>query len=160
MRDIKARLERVSFRALEKLEDMIAVMQAAAEQVSLGSAPEKISPGCYRLYAATTADGQAAVISVLTLEEYFHLLSSAAEEMGLHLHETAELVVRLPEAEFGDNMVTGGFEEFRGVGVELRSNHLEELVDLVCIRLKHRGLIVSCAADDVIFCLPLFRGLE
>jgi hypothetical protein len=66
--------------------------------------------------------------------------------------------VRMPEAEFGENMITGGFGDFKGFSVEIRNDLLEKLLDAVQSSLRDRGLIVTCVTDEeVLFCLPLRR---
>ncbi|MDD1758602.1 MAG: hypothetical protein LUQ22_07720 [Methanotrichaceae archaeon] len=39
----------------------------------------------------------------------------AASKAGLCLDEAAQLDVQLPEAEFGENMVSGGFQVWKGL---------------------------------------------
>ena len=69
------------------------------------------------------------------------------------------LEVTLPESEFGEDMVTGGFERYKGLSVEQHNECLEELMEAVCYSWRERGLAVACVPDeDVIFYLPLGRG--
>jgi len=91
--------------------------------------------------------------------EYYRIIEQAASENGLCLEEEARLEVTLPEAEFGEDMVTGGFDDYKGLSVEHHNECLEELMVAVCSLLKERGLAVACVPDeDVIFYLPLGRG--
>jgi hypothetical protein len=57
-------------------------------------------------------------------DEYLRILDNVARENGLCLDEMTELEVSLPEMEFGDDMVTGGFENFKGASVEQRNDCL------------------------------------
>ncbi len=159
----RASLEEIAARVVERMDDLIAAMQDAAEQVSSGRALEDVPKGDYRLRLerADPGSGQSqaeAVVCAMEFEEYYRILHSAASELGLCLDETEELEVSIPDAEFGENMITGGFGNFKGISVELVNESLEELLEAVCCRLKARGLAFACVPDeDVIFYLPLAR---
>ena len=56
--------------------------------------------------------------------------------MGLCLEEETRLEVTLPESEFEENMVTGGFERYKGLAVEHHNECLEELMVAVCCHPK------------------------
>ena len=142
------------------MEDMISAIKTAAEQLAIGQPLNMISTGNYQLYQAFGKDGQeGAIICVVAFEEYFGILDSAASELGLNLEEQAKLQITLPEAEFGEDMVTGGFENYKGISVEHHNECLEELMVAVCSLLKERGLAVACVPDeDVLFYMPLGRG--
>jgi len=156
-------LEQIAARVVESLEELIAVMKEAANQVSCGRPVEEIQVGGYQLYLArkNPEDSKScieAIVCTMDLEDYMDLLESAAAEEGLCLDDAAELEVTMPEAEFGENMVTGGFGNFVGVSVELHNRCLEELMESVCRLLVERGLAVACVPDeDVVFYLPLRR---
>jgi hypothetical protein len=156
-------IEQIAASVAESLEALIEVMQEAAYQISRGRSLEEIPVGGYRLYLVKTdpEEGQSheeAIICTMDLEDYMSLLEKRAAEMGLRLDAASELEVAMPEAEFGEDMITGGFGNFKGVSVELRNCCLEELIEAVCSLLKARGLAVACAPDeDVIFYLPLTR---
>jgi hypothetical protein len=160
----KKDLQKIAARVMEDLDGILLVMQKAAEQISSGRALEDIDDAGFHLYLARKdqKDRQSrveAVLCAMSYDEYFHILEEAASEAGLCLEEEARLEVTLPDAEFEENMVTGGFEIFKGLAVEHHNECLEELMAAVCYLLKERGLAVACAADeDVIFYLPLGRG--
>jgi len=159
----RASLEEIAARVVARMDDLIVAMQDATEQVSSGRALEIVPKGGYRLRLerADPEAGQSqaeAIVCAMDVEEYYHILHSAASELGLCLDETEELEVSIPDAEFGENMITGGFGNFKGISVELVNESLEELLEAVCCRLKARGLAFACVPDeDVIFYLPLTR---
>ena len=147
---------------VERMEDLIAMMQHAADQVSCGVPLESVPVGRYQLYLAKEDSdddepGQAeAVVCAMDFEEYVRILENIAAEQGVCLRELAELEVVLPEAEFGEDLVTGGFGNFKGIAVQMRNECLEELMQAVCRQFEARGLAVACIAEeDVVFCLPL-----
>lgn len=154
-------IDRVAARVAENLEELIAVMQEAAHQISGGRSLQEVPVGRYHLYLAKTEheDGRSraeAIICTMEQEEYLDLLEEAAAEIGLCLEAESELDVALPEPEFGEDMVTGGFGNFKGVSVKLHNRCLDELIVAVYCRLEARGLEVACVPDeDVIFYLPL-----
>ncbi len=155
--DSRARLDLIASRTVEMMEEMISTMEQAAEQIVSGCPPEEISVKKYQIYMATDDQGsKKAVVCVLNPEEYFDLIDSAASKAGISLEETAELEIGLPETEFAENMITGGFGAFKGISVEMRSEPLEDLLELVCQKLAKRGLDVRCIAhEEVIIYLPL-----
>lgn len=156
--DMDARLGGAAERAMERLEDMIAVMKAAAEQVSRGCRLEDIEVGKYRIYALPKSEGHdRAIICVWSSDEYFDLFSSAAAEEGISLDDMTDLDVQLPDSEFEDGMVTGSFSAWKGISVEMRNKPLELLIDIVCERLVGRGLVVGSISDGIIFYMPLGR---
>jgi hypothetical protein len=154
-------LEKVAARAVECLEDLLRVMRDAADQISCGRALEEIDVAGFALYLAKTDrdDDQSraqALVGVMDYEEYLRLLDRVAREGGLCLDELTELVVTLPEMEFGEDMVSGGFGNFKGVSVEQHNDCLFRLIEAVSSLLEKRGLNVTCVPDeDVIFYLPL-----
>ncbi|MFB3764567.1 MAG: hypothetical protein ACE14P_04895 [Methanotrichaceae archaeon] len=156
--DLDALLDNIAKRAMEHLEDMISVMEAAREQVSSGSRLEDIDVGRYQIYTLSKAEGNKGnIICVWSSDEYFDLFSSAASEEGVSLDDMTGLDVKLPDAEFEDGMITGSFSAFKGISVEMRNKPLELLIDMVYERLKKRGLVVSSISDGVIFYMP-FSG--
>ena len=77
--------------------------------------------------------------------------------MSVNLDDTEDVSVQLPEAEFEDCMVTGGFMAWKGISVERKNVPLEELLECLYSRLKARGLAVNCSEDEehLIFRLPI-----
>ena len=155
-------LEAVAVRAAESLEDLIKVMQEASNQISCGRALEEVDVAGNTLYLARAdqCDDQShspqALVGVMDYEEYLCILDRVARESGLCLDEQTELEVTLPEMEFGEDMITGGFENFKGVSVKQHNDCLVKLMTAVSSLLERRGLAVTCTPDeDVIFYLPL-----
>jgi hypothetical protein len=152
-------LEKVAARAVECLEDLLRVMRDAADQISCGRALEEIDVAGFALYLARADqddDRASALVGVMDYEEYLRMLDRVAREGGLCLDELTELVVTLPEMEFGEDMVSGGFGNFKGVSVEQHNDCLFRLMEAVSTLLEERGLNVACVPDeDVIFYLPL-----
>jgi len=157
-------LQKIAARVMDDLDGLLFVMQKAAEQISSGRALEEIDDEGYNLYLARKdpkdrGSRAEAVMCALDYDQYFRILEQAASEMGLCLEEETRLEVDLPESEFEENMVTGGFERYKGLAVEHYNESLEELMVAVCYLLRERGLAVACVPDeDVIFYLPLGRG--
>lgn len=146
----------IAGRALKRLDALILVMELAADRMARGGAPEDIDVGDYQLYM--TDGSEQAIVCVLSAEEYFDQLDSVVSEEGLCLEDAEEFVVNVPEPEFEESMVTGGFMAWKGFAVEKKNRRLEEL--LVCIRRKllDRGLTMNCSDEDyVIFRLPIRR---
>jgi len=154
-------LEIIAARAVESLEDLIKVMQDAANQISCGRALEEIDVAGNTLYLARAdqCDDRSraqALVGVMDYDEYLHILDNVARENGLCLDEMTEREVSLPEMEFGDDLVTGGFENFGGISVEQHNDCLLRLMEAVSSLLERRGLNVVCIPDeDVVFYLPL-----
>ncbi len=155
--DSRTGLELVACRAIEMMDELIAAMENAAEQIASGRAPQEIDVKEYQLYMAPEAEeGKTAVVCFYDPEEYFDLLDAAALDTGVRLEAMTELEIRLPESEFGENMITGGFGAFKGLSVEMRNQPLEELLEMIGRRLAERGLSMSCiAGEEVIFYLPV-----
>jgi hypothetical protein len=104
------------------------------------------------------ADLQQAIVCVWSADDYFHLLETVASEAGVCLDDTEEISVQLPEAEFEDCMVTGGFMAWKGFSIEKKNDPLEALLESLCHRLMERGLAVNCSDEEyVIFRLPVHR---
>lgn len=152
-------IEKVASRVLDMMEDLIRDMEDAARQVSSGRALEDVEAGGRQLYLLQEEEGScSAVVCVIEYDEYYRILDEASRDLGLLIDEHTRLRVQLPEAEFGENLVTGGFESFKGICVELQNMPLELLLDSVRRRLRDRGLSVACIPDeDLILCLP-FRA--
>ena len=157
-------LKEISDLVVRDLEGILKAMQSAADQISSGRAAEDIDDGGYQLYLARTdpqdrSSRTEAVLYALNHEEFYSHLEKAACESGLCLEEETRLEVELPEAEFEENMITGGFEKYKGLAVEHQNQCLEELMVAVCYRLRERGFAVACVPhEDVIFYLPVGRG--
>lgn len=164
IRKRKKDLQKIAARVMDDLDGILLVMQKAAEQISSGRALEDIDDAGLHLYLARKdqKDLQSraeAVLCTIGYDEYYRILEEAATEAGLCLERQTRLEVTLPDAEFEENMVTGGFERFKGLAVEHHNECLEELMVEICRLLKERGLAVACVPDeDVIFYLPLGRG--
>lgn len=155
-------LTRIAGCVVKRMEDLIDIMQNAADEVARGVPLECIPASRYQLYLAEKHSdddepGQAeAVVCAMDFEEYIRILENIAAEQGVCLRDLTELEVVLPEAEFGEDLVTGGFGNFKGVDVQIRNECLEELMQAVFIQFEARGLAVACiAGEDVVFCLPL-----
>jgi hypothetical protein len=153
-------LGKIADLAVKSLENLLRVMQDAANQISCGRSLEGVDVAGFALYLAKIDqdDDQSrqALVGVMDYDEYLRILDNVARENGLCLDEMTELKVSLPEMEFGDDLVTGGFENFKGISVEQRNDCLIELVEAVSTLLERRGLAVTCTPDeDVIFYLPL-----
>jgi hypothetical protein len=161
-RGLRRDLVQIAECVVERMEDLIAIMQHAADQVSGGMPLENVQVGSYQLYLAKKdseeyESGQAeAVVYAMDFEDYVRILENTAAEQGVCLRELAELEVVLPEAEFGEDLVTGGFGNFKGFAVRIRNEYLEELMQAASKQFEARGLAVACIAEeDVVFCLPL-----
>jgi hypothetical protein len=154
--DIDSSIDKIAARALERLDDLIIVMERAADQVASGGVLEEIEVGDYQLYMAEGSEQS--VVCVWDAEEYFDLLDALASEAGVCLEDSEELVVHVPEPEFEESMVTGGFMAWKGFGVEKKNKRLEELLDCICRKLLARGLAVNCSDEEyVVFHLPIRR---
>ncbi len=157
-------LQKIAERVMQYLERHLQAMQKARDQISSGRAAEEIDDLGYRLYLARKdpkdrSSRAEAILCTLDYDEYCQILERAAGEFGLCLDEEAEIEVMLPEAEFEENMITGGFEKFKGLAVEHHNECLEKLMVAVCHQIQMRGLAVACVPDeDVIFYLPLSEG--
>lgn len=154
-------LQHISSLVVQDMEEILEAMTRAADQISSGRAAEEIDDSGYQLYLARKdcqdkSSRIEAVLYALDHEEFYQLLEAAAAESGLCLEQETRLEVELPEAEFEENMITGGFEKYRGLVVEHNNQCLEELMLAVCSSLRERGFAVACVPDeDVIFYLPI-----
>lgn len=154
--DSRARLEMIARRAIEMMDELIATMETAAEQIADGRSPREIAVGKYELYMASQAEGNVAVVCAWDQEDYLDLLDMAASGSGVCLDAMTERDIGLPETEFGENMISGGFGAFKGFSVELKNLPMEDLLDLVNQKLMERGLSMSCVAEEeVVFSLPV-----
>ena len=154
--DVDRYMDEITGRALEQLDDLITIMERAADQVASGGALEEIDVGDYQLYMAEGTEQ--AVVCVWGAEEYFDLLDALASEAGVCLEDAEEIVVHVPEPEFEESMVTGGFMSWKGFAVEKKNRRLEELLDCICRKLLARGLAVNCSDEEyVVFRLPIRR---
>jgi hypothetical protein len=146
----------IASQAIERLEDLISVMERAADQVARGCVLEEIEVEDYDLYIAE--DFEQAIICVSCADDYFDLLEAVADDTGISLDDTEEIAIHMPEAEFEECMVTGGFTAWKGFSVEKKNDILVEILDCICQRLQERGLTVNCSDEEhVIFRLPI-RG--
>jgi len=157
-------LGNISRLVVKDLEGILRAMNKAVDQISSGRAAEEIDDSGYQLYLARK-DSQdvgsriEAVLYALDHQEFYRLLEMAAYKSGLCLEEETRLEVALPEAEFEENMITGGFEKYKGLAVEHHNQCLEELMVAVCRCLQERGFAVACVPEeDVLFYLPVARG--
>jgi hypothetical protein len=149
-------MNEIAGRALKRLDALILVMELAADQVARGGAPGDIDVGDYQLYMAEGSEQ--AIVCVLNAEEYFDLLDAVVSEAGVCLEDTEELIVHVPDPEFEESLVTGGFMAWKGFAVEKKNRRLEELLDCIRRKLLDRGLTMNCNDEDyVIFRLPIQR---
>jgi hypothetical protein len=146
-------LVQIADHVVERMEALIAIMQDAADQVSCGTPLENVPVGSYQLYLAKKefdddeSEPAESIVYAVDYEDFIRILENTAEAQGVCLDELSELEVVLPESEFGEDLVTGGFGNFKGVSVQVRND---------CGRFEARGLAVACVAEeDVVFCLPL-----
>jgi hypothetical protein len=154
--DVDRSIDKIASLALDRLVDLILVMERAADQMASGGALEEIEVGDYQLYIAEGSEQ--AVICVWSAEEYFDLLNAIASEAGVCLEDSEELIVHVPEPEFEESMVTGGFMAWKGFAVEKKNGLLEQLLDCICRGLKARGLEVNCSDEEyVVFRLAIRR---
>jgi signal transduction histidine kinase len=140
-------LESIALEVVQRMEDLLAAVDRAAEQLASGEAPEEVAAGDYQIYLASV-DCRRAIVCSWESEEYLDLVSSVALEMGLDLEATARVETKLPEAEFAEGMVTGWFGAYRGVSAEMRNESLEEILDMISAMLEKRGLHLSLDPDD------------
>jgi len=157
-------IKEISKRVVQDLEEILKAMNKAADQISSGRGAEEIDDSGFQLFLARK-DSQdkssriEAILYALNHEDFYRRLEAAAGEAGLCLEEETRLEVELPEAEFEENMITGGFERYKGLAVEHYNRCLEDLMVAVCYRLRERGFAVACVPDeDVIFYLPIGSG--
>jgi len=159
--DSCTRLDLIACRAIEMMDDLISAMERAAEQIASGESLQGIDVSKYQLYMASeTEGGRRAVVCIWDADKCFDLIISAASEAGLCLDAMTKLDVKLPAAELGENMTSGGFDTWKGISVDMCNDPLEELLELVCERLKERSLTLLCTEDDeVIFYLPVRENI-
>jgi hypothetical protein len=155
--DSHTRLDLIACRAIEMMDDLIAAMEMAAEQIANGESPQEIDVRKYQLYMASGEEsGRRAVVCIWDVDECFDLLCSAASESGVCLETMTKLEVKLPDIEFGENMTSGGFDTWKGISLDVCNDPLEELLDLVCEKLKERSLTLRCTdEEDMILYLPV-----
>ena len=154
--DIDLCMDEIAARTLERLDDLILIMERAADQVACGGALEEIEVRDYPLYMADGSEQD--IVCVWGAEEYFDLLNAVVSEAGVCLEDAEEIVVHAPEPEFEESMVTGGFMAWKGFAVEKRNKRLEEILDCISRKLHARGLAVNCSDEEyVVFSLPIRR---
>ena len=156
----KDMLETVASKVLEGLDDILRVMQRAAEDIASGKPPEEIDISGLPLYMARSKEDQSGrvrgVVYAMDYDQYMEMLDQVATSSGLCLEELTELEVNLPQMEFGEDLVTGGFEDFKGICVERHNQCILELMEAVSVLLQRQGLSVACIPDeDVLLYLPL-----
>ena len=156
----KYMLETVASKVLEGLDDVLRVMQRAAEDIASGKPPEEIDISGLPLYMARSKEDQSGrvrgVVYAMDYDQYMEMLDQVATNSGLCIEELTELEVNLPQMEFGEDLVTGGFEDFKGICVERHNQCILELMEAVSVLVQRRGLSVACIPDeDVLFYLPL-----
>ena len=153
-------LDKVASKVLEGLDGILRVMQRAAEEIASGKPPEDIEISGLPLYMARSKEDPSGrvrgVVYAMDYDQYLQMLDQVATKSGLCIEEQTELEVNLPQLEFGEDLVTGGFEDFKGICVERHNQCILELMEAVFILLQRRGLSVACIPDeDVLFYLPL-----
>ncbi|HWQ18974.1 MAG TPA: hypothetical protein VN455_04295 [Methanotrichaceae archaeon] len=142
---VRANFDLIASLAIDHLEDMIDAMESAAERVARGDPVEEIDTRDYQIYAAPATDeGGLDIVCIMDAGDYFEVLECAATKAGVSLEEAEELVVTLPEMEFGDDLITGSFDAWKGVSVDVKNDPLEEVLDCIGKRLKDRGVTVNC----------------
>ncbi|MDH7597237.1 MAG: hypothetical protein QHG98_05775 [Methanothrix sp.] len=134
MKDISNRIAALAARALEPI---ISAMEAPT------ISHEIVADG--RRWMLEVSDAH--VSCRWCIADCLELLERAAEELGVPLEE--ELVVRHPEMEFGENMITGFFEAWRGVAVR-RKNPMEDILDALISELEMRGVSISLEEDFLV----------
>jgi hypothetical protein len=159
-------LQEIAAHVVVEMNGQLFAMQKAAEQISSGRTLEDIDDAGYHLYLARKdpkdrGSRAEAVMSTMEYDQFFQILEKTAAERGLYLEEETLLEIELPGGEFEENMVTGGFEKYKGLAIEHHNKCLDELIVAVCDQLKKRGLAVACVPDeDVIFYMPVARSEE
>jgi len=154
-------IQEIAEKVIKELGGHLDAMRQAAGQLASGRAPEEVDVPGYQLYLARknpkdAASQAEAVMCAIEYDQYFGILERAAAARGLCLDDETHLKVQLPDAEFEENMITGGFEKYKGLAIEHHNECLEDLMVAVCTLLKERGLAVACVPDeDVIFYLPI-----
>jgi hypothetical protein len=133
--------------ALDMMNELISIMEQAAKQINNGLFLEDIQVGRHQLYIVSN-ENRRAIVYVWDSEDYYRILESAASHAGICLDEAVHLEINLPEAEFGENMITGGFQAWKGLSVGLRNDPLELMQEEICSQLRKRGLIVNCNRDE------------
>jgi len=156
----KEKLVTVAAKVLEGLDDILRVMQRTAEEIASGKPPEDIDIYGLPLYMARSKEDQSGrvrgVVYAMDYDDYLEMLDQVASKSGLCLEDLTELEVNLPQMEFTENLVTGGFEDFKGICVEKHNQCILELMEAVSVLLQRQGLSVACIPDeDVLFFLPL-----
>lgn len=142
---VRANFDLIASIAIDHLEDMIDAMESAAERVASGDPVEEIDTRDYQIYAAPATDeGGLDIVCIMDAGDYFNVLECAATKAGVSLEEAEELVVTLPEMEFGDDLITGSFDAWKGVSVDVKNDPLEEVLECIGKRLKERGVTVNC----------------
>ncbi len=158
---VRKELQEIAAQVVEEMDGLLFAMNRAAEQISSGCTLEDIDDAGYHLYLARKdpkdrGSRAEAVMTSMEYDQFFHILEKIAPQRGLCLEEETRLEIELPEAEFEENMVAGGFEKYKGLAIEHHNKCLEELIVAVCDQLKKRGLAVACVPDeDVIFYMPI-----
>ncbi|MDI9616514.1 MAG: hypothetical protein QFX31_04020 [Methanothrix sp.] len=133
MKDIPDRIAALAARALEPI--ISAMDSPASHEVEAGGVILRLEVS------------DARVSCRWGIGDCLELLERVAEELGVPLEE--ELVVRHPEMEFSENMVTGFFEAWRGVSVK-RRNPMEDVLDALISELEMRGVSISLEEDSLV----------
>lgn len=143
-RGLDPAFERIAALVLQDLSEMISAMLHFAE---MEIESEEFVLGGKRLVLRRSSSPPE-VICLLGADDCFALLERAASRAGTSLETFDDLDglnVSVPEAEFGDNMVTGAFETWRGISVQ-RCDPMEEILSVLGKRLGRRGIYLEC--DD------------
>ena len=130
------------------------------EEIASGKPFEEIDISGLFFYMARSKEDPSSrvrgVVYAMDYDQYMEMLDQVATSSGLCLEELTELEVNLPQMEFGEDLVTGGFEDFKGICVERHNQCILELMEAVLVLLQRQGLSVACIPDeDVLFYLPL-----
>jgi hypothetical protein len=152
----RSSLEKIAALAVLEMEGLIEAMEKAAEQVRLGAYPENVATEKYQLYITQEEGRYLNIACVLSAEDYFNMISSAAGKAGASLEEMVDLHYKAPDMEFDEGMVTGWFHAFKGASVEVSNAPMEELLGCIIRVLRSKGLMASCSPDEeVVFYLPI-----
>ncbi len=131
---------RIAARVAEMIERVVSAMKDS----STGELEELEAYG--RIWRLRAGDDH--LSCCLAVADCLALLEETAREMGTSLDDLEELIVRPPEMEFGENLITGFFERWRGISVK-RINPMEDIIDSLISELERRRIYV-CLEEDVL----------
>lgn len=147
MRDIPPR---IAARVAEMIEKVVSAMKDS----EIGEVRELEAYG--RIWRFRAGDDH--LSCCLAVADCLELLESTAREMGTSLDDLEDLIVRPPEMEFGENLITGFFERWRGISVK-RINPMEDIIDSLISELERRRICV-CLEEDVLILSKRIRETQ